>query len=70
MKRTLQITFTLDNAKTKTISLTDPKEDLAKETVEAWANNVIAKKAMTIDGALPVAFKEASFRKVDVELLV
>lgn len=70
MKRTLQITFTLDNAKTKTISLTDPKEDLAKDTVEAWANNVIAKKAMTIDGALPVTFKEASFRKVDVELLV
>ena len=70
MKRTLQITFVLDNAKTKTLSLTDPKEDLAKDTVAAWAQNVIAKKAMTIDGALPVAFKEASFRKVDVELLV
>jgi hypothetical protein len=68
--KTLQITFTLDNAKTKTISLADPKDDLGKETVEAWANNVIAKKAMTIEGALPVAFKEASFRKVDVELLV
>ncbi|WP_432647795.1 DUF2922 domain-containing protein [Mitsuokella sp.] len=70
MKRTLQITFVLDNAKTKTLSLTDPKEDLAKDTVEAWAQNVIAKKAMLLDGALPVAFKEASFRKVDVELLV
>lgn len=70
MKRTLQITFVLDNAKTKTLSLTDPKEDLAKDTVEAWAQNVIAKKAMLIDGALPVAFKEAAFRKVDVELLV
>ena len=70
MKRTLQITFVLDNAKTKTLSLTDPKEDLAKDTVEAWAQNVIAKKAILLDGALPVAFKEASFRKVDVELLV
>lgn len=70
MKRTLQITFVLDNAKTKTLSLTDPKEDLAKDTVATWAQNVIAKKAMTIDGALPVAFKEASFRKVNVELLV
>ncbi|MFV0635878.1 DUF2922 domain-containing protein [Mitsuokella sp. WILCCON 0060] len=70
MKRTLQITFVLDNAKTKTLSLVDPKEDLAKDTVEAWAQNVIAKKAMLLDGALPVAFKEASFRKVDVELLV
>lgn len=70
MKRTLQITFVLDNAKTKTLSLVDPKEDLAKDTVEAWAQNVIAKKAMLLDGTLPVAFKEASFRKVDVELLV
>lgn len=35
MKRTLQITFVLDNAKTKILSLTDPKEDLAKDTVAA-----------------------------------
>lgn len=70
MERTLQITFTLDNAKTRTVSLSDPKEDLAKATVEAWAKMVIDKKAMTLDGALPVAFKEAYIRKVDVELLV
>ncbi|MGO5130480.1 DUF2922 domain-containing protein [Mitsuokella jalaludinii] len=70
MKRTLEITFTLDNAKTKSISLSDPKEDLTKDQVGTWANLVISKKALTIDGALPVAFKEASIRKVDVELLV
>lgn len=70
MKRTLEITFTLDTAKTKTISLSDPKEDLAKATVEAWAKMVIEKKALTLDGALPVAFKEASIRKVDYELLI
>lgn len=70
MKRTLEITFTLDNFKTKTLSLSNPKEDLTKATVEEWAQMVITKKAFLLDGALPVSFKEASVRKVDVELLV
>lgn len=29
MKRTLEIEFLLDNAKTKTLSLTDPKDDIS-----------------------------------------
>ena len=64
MKRTLEIEFLLDNAKTKTLSLTDPKDD-----VQTWAENVVAKKALLIGGAFPVAYKGASIRKVDVEEL-
>ena len=44
MKRTLEIEFLLDNAKTKTISLLDPKDDISDAAVKAWAENVVAKK--------------------------
>lgn len=69
MKRTLEIEFLLDNAKTKTISLLDPKDDISDAAVKAWAENVVAKKALLIGGAFPVAYKGASIRKVDVEEL-
>ena len=61
MKRTLEIEFLLDNAKTKTLSLTDPKDDISATAVQTWAENVVAKKALLIGGA--------SIRKVDVEEL-
>lgn len=69
MKRTLEIEFLLDNAKTKTISLLDPKDDISDAAVKAWADNVVAKKAFLVGGAFPVAYKGASIRKVDVEEL-
>ena len=34
MKRTLEIEFLLDNAKTKTLSLTDPKDDISATAVD------------------------------------
>lgn len=52
MKRTLEIEFLLDNAKTKTLSLTDPKDDISATAVQTWAENVVAKKALLI-GAAP-----------------
>ena len=69
MKRTLEIEFLLDNAKTKTLSLTDPKDDISATAVQNWAENVVAKKALLFGGAFPVAYKGASIRKVDVEEL-
>lgn len=69
MKRTLEIEFLLDNAKTKTLSLTDPKDDISATAVQTWAENVVAKKALLIGGAFPVAYKGASIRKVDIEEL-
>ena len=63
MKRTLEIEFLLDNAKTKTISLLDPKDDISDAAVKAWADNVVAKKAF------PVAYKGANIRTVEVEEL-
>lgn len=69
MKRTLEIEFLLDNAKTKTISLLDPKDDLTEAAVKAWAENVVAKKAFLVGGAFPVAYKGASVRTVEVEEL-
>ena len=48
MKRTLEIEFLLDNAKTKTISLLDPKDDISDAAVKAWAENVVAKKAFNL----------------------
>lgn len=69
MKKTLEIEFKLDNDKSKTISLSDPKDDLTLATVTTWANNVVAKKAFIIGGAFPVALKDASIRTVDVQEL-
>ena len=69
MKRTLEIIFTLDNDKNKTISLSDPKEGLTQDETEKWANNVISKKAFIIGGALPTEMKDAYIRKVDEERL-
>lgn len=69
MKKTLEIEFKLDDDKTKTISLSDPKDDLTLASVTPWANNVVAKKAFIINGAFPVALKSASIRTVDVQEL-
>lgn len=69
MKRTLEITLALDNAKTKAISLLDPREDLTREDAQKWADNVIAKKALVVKGALPMAFQKAIVRTVEEEEL-
>lgn len=69
MKRTLEIEFLLDNAKTKTLSLTNPKDDLTEAAVKAWAESVIAKKALMTGGAFPTAYKGATIRTVEVEAL-
>lgn len=69
MKKTLEMEFRLDNDKSKTISLSDPKVDLTLATVEAWAANVVAKKAFIIGGAYPTALKDARIRTVDVQEL-
>ena len=69
MKKTLEIEFKLDNDKTKTISLSDPKDDLTLASVETWASNVVAKQAFIINGAFPTALKGASIRTVDVQEL-
>lgn len=69
MKRTLEIEFLLDNAKTKTISLLDPKDDISDAAVKAWAENAVAKKAFQFSGAFPVAYKGANVRTVEVEEL-
>lgn len=69
MKRTLEITFALDDAKTKAISLLDPREDLTREETQKWADSVVAKKALVVKGALPTAFQKAIVRTVDEQEL-
>lgn len=69
MKRTLEIEFFLDDHKSKTISLSDPKDDLSLASVQSWADKVIAKKAFIFGGAYPIALKDASIRTVDYEAL-
>lgn len=63
MKRTLEITLAFDNAKTKAISLLDPREDLTREEAQKWVDSVIVK------GALPTAFQKAIVRTVDEQEL-
>ncbi len=70
MKRTLEMEFRLDNDKTKTISLSDPKDDLTLAPVEAWAAKVVAKKVFIVGGAYPAELKGAYIRTVEVEELV
>ena len=65
MKSTLELIFLLEDGKTTTLELENPRTDLAKADVTAVANDMIAKKAIVVGGRNITALKKAFVRKVE-----
>ncbi len=65
MAKTLNMRFTLDNGRTTTMSVANPKEDLTRAQVEPVMQNVIDKAAITVSNALPAEIKAAVIREVN-----
>ncbi len=64
MKTTLMIEFNLENNKTTTISIPDPREDVTKADVTAAADEIVEKKAVIASGSPVAAFKRAIVRTI------
>ena len=65
MKSTLKMILNLDNGKTYTMDLANPRTDLTKEETVAFMNDLIANKAIVVGGALAVSVKKAYIQSVD-----
>lgn len=60
MAKTLKAVFRLDNDKTATLSLADPKNGVTQAEVDTVANYIINNKALVYSGtSYPVSLKEA-----------
>lgn len=64
MSSKLYIDFTLDSGKTHTVGIDDPKEDITKTEVQTWANNVINKKIIEVNGSYTTGIKTMYIRTV------
>ena len=65
MKATLMIVFNLENNKTTTISIPDPREDVTKAEVVTAAEEIVAKKAIRAAGIPATSFKRAYIRTIE-----
>ena len=65
MKSTLKMILNLENGKTYTLDLVNPRADLTKEETVAFMNDLITDKAIVVGGALAVSVKRAYVQSVD-----
>lgn len=65
----LQMTFNLDNGRTHTITLLDPKADLDAEKVEPVMTSMVSKNALLVGGAMLESVKSAKVVKTITEEL-
>ena len=65
MKSTLKMILNLDNGKTYTMDLVNPRTDLTKEETVAFMNDLVLDKAIVVGGALAVSVKRAYVQSVD-----
>lgn len=63
VKQTLKIVFEMDDEKTHTISLLDPKANLARTDVITCGNLIISKEAIVKNNASPVSVKDTYIDK-------
>lgn len=70
MKSTLKIVFNLENGKTSTVSLLNPKTDLAADEVKAFATDAIDNETIIVDGSKVVALKKAYISTVEEKEIV
>lgn len=69
MAKELKMTFTLDNEKTKTLNLPNPRADVAADDVRSFMNGVVTKNAFDVIGAKAASAKSAVIRSTDDEVL-
>ena len=70
MAKTLKMTFTLANGKTSTMNLAQPKGDLAREDVEPFMQNIVAKEALIVGLAKATEIKGAIVEEVNKTQLI
>ena len=64
-EQTLTMVFTLDNGDNYNINVDFPKDNLNKATVDAVMQKFIDKRAITKDGHVAEAIKEAALAATD-----
>lgn len=70
MAKTLKMTFTLDNGKTSTMNLAQPKNDLTREDVEPFMQNIVDKDALIVGLAKATEIKGAIVEEVNKTQLI
>lgn len=65
MAKTLNMRFTLENGKTTTVSLAQPKDDLTRANVEPVMQAVVDKQAIRVKEATATGIKGAVIREVN-----
>ena len=70
MAKTLKMTFTLENGRTSTISLAQPKDDIAREDVEPVMQSIVDKEALIVGLAKATEIKGAVVREVNENKLI
>ena len=70
MAKTLKMTFALDNGKTSTMNLAQPKDDLAREDVEPFMQNIVDKEALVVKLAKATEIKGAIVEEVNKTQLI
>lgn len=63
--KTLKIVFALDDDKTKTVSLLDPKNGLTRDTVKVAADTMVANQAIVVGGVSITAVKDMYISTVE-----
>ena len=67
---TLKMIFNLDNQKTTTFSLADPKTGLTADEIRGVADDIVARKAFVVNDAFPASLKRAYIQDTSVQNLV
>lgn len=70
MAKTLKMTFKLDNGKTSMMSLAQPKDELAREDVEPFMQNILDKEALIVKTAKATEIKSAIVEEVNRNQLI
>lgn len=70
MKSTLKIVFNLENGKTSTLNLLNPKNDLGADEVKAFATDAIDNETIIVDGSKVASLKKAYISTVEEKEIV
>ncbi len=70
MAKTLNMRFTLEDGKATTMSLAQPKDDLARENVEPVMQMIVDKQAIRVHEANATGIKSAVIREVNEQKLI
>ena len=70
MAKTLNMRFALADGKTTTMSLAQPKDNLAREDVEPVMQTIIDKQAIRVNEAAATGIKSAVIREVNETKLI